>query len=207
MTSTKFDVCSQALTLLRAKTIASFGDGSDESDVCSILYTPFLKDIFSRYPWSFAKRTVRLAKYNAVPENGGYKFAYAVPLDYERIWAVYSNGSIIDDYTITGDIVNDATIPVILSNHENISIEYVRPVDESKWPGYFWMYAIHALADLLAGPVTDDDATIDKMHRLAYGAPSENEKGGKYGIATFVDSQQKPSQTMDCDILIGARFS
>ena len=204
MTTSCIDICSQALTLLRANTICSFEEDSEEAKTCSILYETFIKDIFSRYPWSFSKKIAKLGRIYYEPLKK-YKYAYNIPSDCSRIWGVFNDEKIVNDYEIID--VDEKGLTVILSNEESITLEYNKIIEELLWPGYFVNYAIYAFADMLAGPITDDDAIVDKMHRLAYGAPNENEKGGKFGIATNIDSQQKPSTAMDCDILINARFA
>lgn len=213
MSFTKVDICSQALALIRANSISSFQEDSEEAKTCSLLYDSFVKDIFSRYPWSFATKIQVLSRLAIDPEDTKYKYAYAMPNDWLRVLAVYdNNGNLIDDYEISGeDLANSSSgvkTPVLLANSSSgVKIKYTRYVEESNWPGYFINYAIHALADLLAGPITDDDATIDKMHRLAYGGPGEGERGGKFAVATYTDTQQQPSTEMDSNILIAARFA
>ena len=213
MSFTKVDICSQALALIRANSISSFQEDSEEAKTCSLLYDSFVKDIFSRYPWSFATKIQNLSRLAVDPEDTKYKCAYAMPNDWLRVLAVYdSNGNLIDDYEISGEDLsnssNGVNVPILLSNSSNgVKIKYTRYVPESNWPGYFINYAIHALADLLAGPITDDDATIEKMHRLAYGGPGEGERGGKFAVATYTDTQQQPSTEMDSNILIAARFA
>ena len=213
MSFTKYDVCSQALTLIRANPIATFNEASEEAKTCSLLYDSFVKDIFSRYPWSFATKIQSLARHVETPDDTKYKCAYALPNDWLRILAVYDkDGNLIDDYEISGeDLANSQSgikVPLLLANSQSgIKIKYTRYVQEDYWPGYFLNYAIYALADLLAGPITDDDATIEKMHRLAYGAPGECERGGKFAVATYTDTQQQPSAEMDSNVLIAARFA
>ena len=213
MSFTKVDICSQALALIRANSISSFQEDSNEAKTCSLLYDSFVKDIFSRYPWSFATKIQNLARLAVDPTDTKYQYAYAMPNDWLRILAVYdNNGNLIDDYEISGEnfsnTENGVKAPILLTNTENgVKIKYTRYVDEASWPGYFINYAIHALADLLARPITDDDTIIEKMHRLAYGGPSEGERGGKFAVATYTDTQQQPSTEMDSNILIAARFA
>lgn len=214
MSFTKVDICSQALALIRANSISSFQEDSEEARSCSLLYDSFVKDIFSRYPWSFATKNQSFACLAQTPDDTRYKYAYQLPHDWLRILAVYDKeGNLIDDYEISGeDLANSGNdgneYTLLLANSGNgIKIKYTRYVNEASWPGYFINYAIHALADLLAGPITDDDATIEKMHRLAYGGPGEGERGGKFAVATYTDTQQQPSTEMDSNILIAARFA
>lgn len=213
MSFTKIDICSQALALIRANSISSFQEDSEEARTCSLLYNSFVKDIFSRYPWSFATKIQCLSRLTLTPDDTKYKYVYVMPHDWQRILAVYdNNGNLIDDYEISGEDLtnqdNGVKTPVLLTNQDNgVKIKYTRYVDEANWPGYFINYAIYALADLLSGPITDDDATIEKMHRLAYGGPAEGERGGKFAVATYIDTQQQPSSEIDSNILIAARFA
>ena len=57
MASSDVDIASQALGLLRANTISSFDDGSNEADIAKLYYPDFAQDILTRYPWNFALKS------------------------------------------------------------------------------------------------------------------------------------------------------
>jgi len=199
--TTKVSVASQALTLLRANTISSFNQDSDEAEIVRTFYDDFANDIFSRYPWSFAKTKDSLTA-AATPTNE-WLYAHTLPGNCLRVVAIYNTNSSgaqpIKDWTRHGNEIH--------SNSENLWVQYIYYVDEGDWPGYFTQYAIYALAALLAIPVTDDENIAISMRRIAYGTDEENERGGKFGVAASVDSQSKPPEEVAMPDLILARFS
>ncbi len=205
MASSDVDIASQALGLLRANTISSFEDGSNEADIAKLYYADFAQDILTRYQWNFALKK-RLFNQTTAPVNE-WRYAHIVPAEALRIWALYPS----DD--IGADPVNDYSINApngkrqIHSNQSTIYGEYTVYTDETNWPGYFTHFAIHAFAALIAIPVTDDDNLAAQMHRLAWGTPSEGEKGGKFAVATGIDAQQQPPEEIVTSPFIQARFS
>lgn len=205
MASSDIDIASQALGLLRANTISSFDDGSNEADIAKLYYSDFAQDILTRYPWAFAIKK-RLFNQTTAPINE-YRYAHIVPTEALRIWSLFPNSSVgsapINDY----DIQAPDGKRKIFSNQNTIYGEYTAYTEESNWPGYFSHFAIHAFAALIALPVTDDDALAAQMHRLAWGSPGEGEKGGKFAVATGIDAQQKPPETILHSPFIDARFS
>lgn len=205
MVSSDVDIASQALGLLRANTISSFNDGSNEADIAKLYYTDFAQDILTRYPWAFATKK-RLLNQTTVPINE-WRYAHIVPAEALRIWALFASSSVganpINDY----DIQAPNGQRRIFSNNPTLYGEYTVYTDESNWPGYFTHFAIYAFAALIALPVTDDDALAQLMHQRAWGTPSEGEKGGKFAVATGIDAQQKPPEIITASPLIQARFS
>ena len=64
--TTKFDICSRALTMVGANTISSFDDGTTESDVADQLYEDTLRSLLTQTRWRFStqqvKRTLRKSR-------------------------------------------------------------------------------------------------------------------------------------------------
>lgn len=203
--TTDIDICNQALALLRADSITAFNQGTNEADICNTFYDDFVNDILTRYPWSFATKKAALSSTTA-PLNE-YRYAHTIPTEALRLWALFPSSSVgavpINDY----DIQSPSTGRVVFSNQENLWADYTLARDEQYWPGYFVQFAIHAFAALIAVPVTDQVDLADMLHRKAWGAPSENELGGKYGVAIRIDAQQKPGEIITDSPLIAARFS
>lgn len=205
MVSSGIDIASQALGLLRANTISSFEDGSNEADIAKLYYNDFVEDIITRYPWSFLTKKRRLNQ-TTEPINE-WKYSHIVPAEALRIWAIYTSSSVgappINNY----DIQAPAGARRIFSNDEVLYGEYTVYNAESNWPAYFSHFAVHAFAALIAIPVTDDDNLAAQLKGLAWGSPSENESGGKFAVATGIDAQQKPPELIaDCPF-VAARFS
>ncbi len=206
MTTTKFDICSQSLSLLRADTVSSFDDGTNEADICATHYDDFVQDILTRYQWSFCTIKRRLNRDEQTPVNE-YSYAYVVPAACLKIWNVFDSSNVgalpIDGY----DIQTLDTGRRILTNSESVYIEYTFYLDEGSWPAYFKHFAVHAFAALIAMPVTDQPDIADRWHQKAWGLPSENEQGGKFAVAKLIDAQQKPPEVIYNSPLAQARFS
>jgi len=136
-----------------------------------------------------------------------WKYSHIVPAEALRIWALYASDAVgatpVNDY----DIQAPSGARRIFSNNDVIYGEYTVYSDESNWPAYFSHFAMHAFAALIAIPVTDDDNLAVQLKTLAWGTPSEGEKGGKFAVATGIDAQQKPPELIaDCPF-ISMRFS
>lgn len=205
MASSDIDIASQAMGLLRANTISSFTEGTNEADIADLYYADFAQDILTRYPWSFALKK-RLLNQTTAPVNE-YKYAHIIPAEALRIWAIYPSSNVgvnpINDY----DIQAQSGSRLILSNNETIYAEYTVYTAETNWPGYFTHFAIHAFAALTALAVTDDAELAALMQQLAWGTSSDGEKGGKFAVATGIDALQRPPEILNDAPLINARFS
>lgn len=200
--ASKYDICSMALTNLRANTISSFDDGSNEGEVCGVYYDMLVKDILSRNPWSFALKKRQMTQDATAPVNE-YTYRHIIPSDCERLYALYDTNSVgaspVRDYDILERYVQ--------SNYSALYAEYTYYVAEATWPGYFLQYAVAALSAMLAMPITDDQDLADRWQIVAYGTGSEGESGGKFAVARSIDAQQKPFDRMPTPEIISARFS
>lgn len=205
MASSGIDIAAQALGLLRADTIGSFDDGTNEADIAKLYYADFAQDILTRHAWTFAKKKRRLNGTDA-PLNE-YKYAHIVPAETLRLWAVYNSGAVGAKPINTFDLVGPSGKREIHGNNPSLWGEYTVYTDESNWPAYFTHFAIHAFAALIANPVTDDDDLTAKMHRLAWGAVDQGEKGGKFAVAAGIDAMQSPPEEVLHSPFIDARFS
>lgn len=205
MADSREDIASQATGLLRASSVSSFDEGTNEADIMSLFYGDFVLDILTRYPWSFATKKRLLNQDSTEPLNE-YQYAHIIPGEALRIWALYDSDAIgakpITKYDISGTDAGRR----INSNYSTLYGEYTIYTDEASWPGYFVQFAIHALAALTAIPITDQPDLAARMQGLAWGAPNENELGGKYGIACKIDAMQKPGEQINSSPLVEARF-
>lgn len=202
MSFSKYDICSMALTNLRAGTISSFVDGSNEGEICGIYYDAFIKDVMCRAPWSFALKKRLLTQDGTDPVNE-WTYRHQIPAECERLWALYESSAVGVAPVKSYDILER----YIQSDYATLYGEYTYYVSESTWPGYFISYAVAALAAMIAMPVSDSQELADRWQVVAYGSPSEGEQGGKFAYAQSTDMQQKPADSMPvCDI-INARFS
>ncbi|MCK5606293.1 hypothetical protein KAR91_30615 [Candidatus Pacearchaeota archaeon] len=205
MASSDINIASQALALVRADPITSFNDGSPEAGIVSLFYNDFVQDMLTRHPWSFATKK-RLLNGTTPPINQ-YSNAHLIPAECLRLWALYPDSTVgvrpINEY----DIQAPDGPRKIFSNHEVLYGEYTIYTAETNWPGYFTHFLIYAFAAVIAIPVTDQPDIAKAMHTLAWGPPSDGEKGGKFSVATGLDAQQKPGEIVYDSPFVAARFS
>lgn len=206
MATSSIDICSQALTLLRANPISSFSDGTNEAEICTQLYNEFVKSILASYPWTFATKKAMLSREVGTPVNE-YKYMHIVPADALLVWAVFDSGQVgctpIKDYDI---YASDGTRR-IYSNYETLYADYTAHTSEANWPPYFTQFVIHALAGHLAVPVTHNESLAQYYTVKAYGSTSGNMKGGLFGSAAATDSKQKRNEYIFSSPITQARFS
>lgn len=206
MADSNIDICSQALTLLRADTISSFSDGTNESDICDQLYTDFIKSLFSSYPWTFATKKAQLNLESTAPLNE-YSYSFIVPSEALLIWAVFDSnaqGAIpISDYDI---YASDGTRR-IYTNRSPLYADYTVYLDEANWPPYFVNFAVHAFAAHIAMALTHNSSLAEFYSVKAYGSLSGNGKGGLFGQAAATDSKQKRNEYIFSSPFTEARFS
>lgn len=203
MTNNAISLCSQACLLLGEDPIESFEEDGDKGTTCGTLYETLISGWLSNYPWSFCKGKEKLSRLADAPLT---KWKYAFQLPTARLTAdygVYSTDAIgataIQDFAIEGD--------QLLSNYSDMWIDKLSRPDESLWPPYFCLFAIHGLASAFALPLTQDKSLKDDYSLLAFGSPSDNGIGGLYGKAMLTDSQAQPSQIIVQSPLVAARLS
>ena len=204
--TTDVSVTSQALLLLRANTISSFSDDSNEAEIANVMYREHIVSLLSIHPWTFATKKIQLSR-DSVSPIGEYTYSYVVPSDVLLIWAAFNTDDIgsvpIRDY----DIYGTDTARRIYTNHTALYIDYTFYPSEVMWPGYFTQFAIHSLAAYLAIPVTGNADLAAHYHQVAYGTANSNRKGGLYGVATATDSKQKRNEFIVSSPITTARFS
>jgi hypothetical protein len=77
---TKLTICSDAMILLGAAEISSFGEGSDGAKVADRLYDDLRDQILTMYPWSWSLKKSQLARLVDAPTNE-WTYKYALPAD------------------------------------------------------------------------------------------------------------------------------
>lgn len=194
-------IASQALVLLGANSINSFEDDIEEAVIAKEFYDDFITSIFSKTPWSFATKKKQLTKSATAPLNE-FKYQYSKVTEALYYWAFYDS-SAVGVYPITD---YDIQKSYILANTDPLYAEYAFYADESLWPPAFVQYAIHAFAELIAIPVTDDPDLMASFGRKAHGAPSEGGRGGLFMEAAGADARQKPPQQVRRNRFITSRF-
>lgn len=204
--TTDVSVASQALLLLRADTISSFADDSNEAEIMTEMYSEHINYLLSIYPWTFATKKRMLSQDTTDPINE-YTYSHIIPAEALLIWALFNSDQVgalpVRDY----DIYGTDSARRIFSNYSTLYADYTIYPDESMWPPYFTQFAIHSLASHVAMPVTGNNDLSELYHAKAYGSGNANMKGGLFGIAVATDSKQKRNEYIFSSPIVEARFS
>lgn len=204
--TTDVSIASQALLLLRANTINSFSDDSDEAEIMNEMYQDHIAHLLSIYPWTFATKKRQLNQDSTSP-IGEYTYSHIIPAETLLLWAVFNTDQVgalpVRDY----DIYTDDSGRRIYSNYPALYADYTIYPDEAIWPAYFTLFAINSLAAHVAIPITGNSDLATLYHQKAYGSANANMKGGLFGVATSTDAKQKRNEVVFSAPLIEARFN
>jgi len=187
---TKLSICSDALIMLGANPLSSFTVGTDDAQVADRLYDDVRDTLLMQYPYSWSIKKVKLAQLVQTPVNE-WKYIYQLPGNLlgnpKAVFNVDAVGATPQrDFEIYGDGLN--------TNYENVWIDYQYRPEPFEFPPYFVRLLKTALAAEFAEPVTDQITKADYFHNRAYGAPSENMRGGLVRVAINIDGADRPAQ-------------
>jgi hypothetical protein len=166
-------LCSRALLRIGANTIASFDEGTAESEVAANLY-PCLRDaVLSSHPWSFATAQVTLPRLAGEP-LADFACAYQLPADFLRVLSAGPSGR---GRGLTFRIGGSR----LLCDADEVVLTYVYRPDESAFPPYFDQMLIARLTAEFCIPITESTTRAQFLFRLA-----EDE----FRRAKLIDGQQ-----------------
>lgn len=181
-------LCSRALIRLGANPIASFEDGTAESEIAGALFAPVRDSLLSAYPWTFASGQVQLTKLESAP-TADYLNSFQLPNDYLRAISAgdHTRGRGLN-YRISRDTLQTNANQVVLS--------YIFRPEEEEFPPFFDMALITRLAAEFSIPVTESTSRTEAMYRFA-----EQE----FQRARQIDSQQDSPNALENFTLIDVR--
>lgn len=189
---TKLSICSDALIMLGAAPLSSFGDGTDEAQVADRLYDDVRDTLLMQYPYSWTMRKKKLARLADPPINE-WRYKYQLPGD------MLGNPKAVFDIDAVGARpVRDFELysSGVYTNLENVWIDYQYLPEPAEFPPYFVRLLKTALAAEFAEPITDQITKADYFHGKAYGAPSENMRGGLVRVSINIDGADQPPQSI-----------
>lgn len=174
-------LCSRALLKIGAATIASFDEGTAESEVAANLYPPLRDALLSSHPWNFATGQVSLPRLAAQPV-ADFAHAFQLPPDFLRALSAGISGR------GQGLIYRIAENRLHCDSEEAVLTYVFRP-EEASFPPFFDQALIARLAAEFCIPLTESTTRAEMLHRL-----SEDE----YRRAKLIDGQQDiPSAITD----------
>lgn len=181
-------LCSRALIRLGAAPIASFNDGSAESEIAGALYGPARDALLSAYPWSFATGQIALSDLLDAPV-ADYQKAFQLPNDFLRAISAGVGGRGRGlHYRIARGALH--------ANVDEATLTYIFRPEEEEFPPYFDSVLIARLAAEFCIPVTENTTRAEALFRLAE---------GEYARARQIDAQQDSPSRIENFTLIDVR--
>ena len=202
---TDVTICSHALQMLGEAAISSFSEGTTAANLSAELYPDTRDSLLIKYPWSWSIKKVDLARSATAPVNE-FSFAYPKPSDsLTGVPRAVFNSSDSGAVPITSGW--EVYEREIITNQENITIDYqFRPL-EQVMPSYFIQLLKYVMAGILAEPVTDQTSKGVFYNALAYGPPAEGGRGGYFRQAAAVDGMGSGTQFIQDFPLIDSRLT
>jgi len=182
--ATDIEICSNALTMIGHGAIASFTDGGAGANTAAALYETTYESLLSQHRWRFATAKVTLNQLTSSPLNE-WSYAYQLPANYISGFGVHPRV----DYEIYED--------KLLTNANNIDLDYVFKPDESKMPAHFQRLLEFNLASIFAIPVTDNSSKAGEYHSMYE---------DQLRRARYTDSQARPADAIVDSPLVDARY-
>lgn len=188
MSATQTSICSNALLMLGAQTVASTSDGTDRSTLAANLYESARDSVLRSHPWNCATKRVVLAPDSAAPAFG-YDAQFTLPSDFLRVLEVGDYNEDID-WKVEGR--------KILASGTSLKLRYIwKNATESSWDAML----VHAMelkmAALMAYPITMS-ATKEQLAEEKYLQFLKQ--------CRAVDGQDDPAQQLGDERLLTARF-
>lgn len=157
---------------------------------------------FGVHDWTFCRRTARLDRLEAQPQNG-WNHGFALPGDRIgpplKLLSDPRRETPLRSFDIEGD--------TLYADEPQAWARCKVAVDPAAWPIQFAEVFATALAAALAVPLRQDDSTAAELEMKAFGHPREQGAGGVIGrlIAQDVASKQVASPLLRDDPLTMAR--
>ena len=181
-------LASRALIRIGAAPIASFSDGTAESEIAGALFRPIRDALLSSYSWSFATGQVALSALETTPV-ADFSKAFQLPVDFLRAISAGTSGKGRGlRFRIAGNCLHTDAQAVLLT--------YIYRPDEETFPAYFDQALIARLAAEFTIPITENTSRAEAMFQMA-----ERE----FQQARQIDAQQDTPNRIDDFSLIQAR--
>jgi hypothetical protein len=183
-------LCSRALIRLGAAPIASFEDGTAESEIAGALFGSVRDALLSAYSWSFAMGQVALSALET-PPVADYQKAFQLPADFLRAMSAGAGGRGRGlNYRITRNVLH--------TDADAVTLTYIFRPEEEEFPPYFDSVLIARLSAEFCIPVTENTSRAETLYRMA---------DQEFQRARQIDAQQDSPMQIEDFSLIRARES
>lgn len=181
-------LCSRALMRIGCAPIASFEDGTAESEISGALYAPARDALLSAYGWSFATGQVPLTKLEDAP-LADYQYAYQLPNDFLRALSAGTGARGRGlNYRISRNVLH--------TDADSVLLTYIFLPDESEFPPFFDASLIARLAAEFCIPLTESTSRAEVLYKMA---------DDEFRKAKQIDAQQDTPSRIESFPLIDAR--
>ncbi|MDH7785079.1 hypothetical protein QBD01_001079 [Ochrobactrum sp. 19YEA23] len=194
----------RALVLhLGESAIYSIDAEDDLSGSCDAAWDEVISHCFGLHDWSFARRTTKLVKISATPENG-WEYGFELPGDRigppQKLLRSIRPETPLRDYDIEAGNV--------YANEPHVWGRCKVLVDPEYWPVDWRVAFLIALGSALAKAVNEDTETAEELRVKAFGTPSQEGTGGAFGrlIAQDRAAAPMPRSPWEFDPLTSARW-
>lgn len=184
MSAREIKIVSAALALLGVGPIQSFEEGTPAANSAALIWPVVKSQCLYCHPWRFTFKKRKLARLNETPVNE-WTYAFQLPADSITMpRAVFTSGNVGAPKTTDFEIYEGK----LLSDYDEIWIDYQFEPAAEVWPEDFANLAVHALAAMLAIPMTGDKSRAEMFNEKAWGLPGEYGMGGLFAVARRTDS-------------------
>ncbi|OAN50694.1 hypothetical protein [Magnetospirillum moscoviense] len=180
-------LCSRALLKIGSGTIASFDEGTAESEVAGNLYPSVRDGLLSSHNWTFATGQVSLARLVASPV-ADFDNAFQLPADFLRALSAGVDRGRGLTYRILADRLH--------TNADDVVMTYVYRPDEINFPPFFDQALIARLAAEFCIPLTESTSRAQFLFGQA-----EDE----FRRAKSIDAQQHSPSAIESFPLVEVR--
>jgi hypothetical protein len=145
-----------------------------------------------QYPYSWTIQKTKIARLADTPINE-WKYKYQLPGD-----MLGNPKAVFNTSSVGANSIRDFEIysAGLFTNLEDVWIDYQYLPEPAEFPPYFVRLLKTALAAEFAEPITDQITKADYFHSKAYGAPSDNMRGGLVRVAINIDGADQPSKSI-----------
>lgn len=171
--------------------IASFTEGTAESDVVDAIYEDMARESLTSTRWRFATNQQVLNRLQAAP-TARFSSAYQMPSDLLTLSAVTVQDHPIEFDTYGRQIFCDT------SANEEVVADYIFRASESYWPPFFVLAVELQIAAMLAVSVARDASLAQMLEQKADRQMTK---------ARRLDSQQQTTRKLNTSRFIAQRLS
>jgi len=200
--SDSLSIANEALLLVGADPIDTFGDDSTESKLVSRFYERVKKSVLRSYEWNCAKRRGDLTVITdsttglEVPPVNGYSHQFSLPQGSIRVLDVFVGG-FRPEPERDGERAYSIEGKRILINASAVSISYIANITEAELDAHVEDVIIRALAADMSYPLKESNSTTARLKQEYKEAMFE---------AMTTDSLENPAVVLRTDGLSRVRY-